>query len=405
METQFDYKKFAILYVDDEIQSLSLFQQAFGDEFRIFTAATAQEGLKALERHPDDIGILMTDQRMPGEKGVWLLERARQLRPRILRILVTAYTDMEAAIQAVNTGAIYKYVNKPWDPAQLEVALKQGLEFFMVQAERDQLLREKKSLLRERMIASRVVSLGLVSAGLNHHIGNRLLSVNTFLELIETGALDQELLHKSRTDIGEILGLLNDLQVASNGRSNSQLADDIQLRAAVVRALEKAQPALDSQKITVEIRIPENLPVFRSSQTRFCRLMELLFKYELGLLPCGSVIKLSAAEAPVNGKPGLTFTLQDNGPTQPQDTLRLVLDPLVVHGNPSEYSINLMVCFFIVNHHGGFIEVGGLSDGGNRFTIHLPLEPEPSAINQDEVLLLEKVLRNDLLWDKFISGR
>src|SRR6184192_1519589 len=120
---------------------------------------------------------------MPGEKGVWLLERARQLRPRIVRILATAYSDMEAAIAAVNTGAIYKYVTKPWDPPQLETTLKRGLEFFMVQRERDQLLREKMSVLRNMMIADRIVSLGLLAAGLSHHIKNSMVAVKTFLEL------------------------------------------------------------------------------------------------------------------------------------------------------------------------------------------------------------------------------
>ena len=86
---------------------------------------------------------MMTDQRMPGEKGVWLLEKARQMHPRLIRILATAYADMDAAIAAVNTGSIYKYVTKPWDPVQLDQTLKKGLEFFIVQHERDQLLREK----------------------------------------------------------------------------------------------------------------------------------------------------------------------------------------------------------------------------------------------------------------------
>ena len=131
----------------------------------------------------DEIGLLMTDQRMPGEKGVWLLERARQFRPRILRILVTAFADMDAAIAAVNSGAIYKYVTKPWDPPQLELTLQQGLEFFMVQAERDQLLHEKMSVLRNMMIADRIVSLGLLAAGLSHHIRNSLVAVKTFLDL------------------------------------------------------------------------------------------------------------------------------------------------------------------------------------------------------------------------------
>ena len=132
MENLHNYKRFAVLYVDDEEKSLTNFSRAFGDQFHIFTAANAQEGLKLLEEHADEIGLLMTDQRMPGEKGVWLLERARKLRPNMIRVLVTAYADMDAAIAAVNSGAIYKYVTKPWDPPQLEQTLKRGLEYFMV---------------------------------------------------------------------------------------------------------------------------------------------------------------------------------------------------------------------------------------------------------------------------------
>src|SRR3989449_274969 len=183
MEHLYDYKKHAILYVDDEEKSLKYFTRAFEEQFRIFTAPNAQEGLKLLEAHKDEIGLLMTDQRMPGEKGIWLLEKARQLRPRIIRILATAYSDMEAAIAAVNTGAIYKYVTKPWDPPQLENTLKRGLEFYMVQRERDQLLREKMSVLHNMMIADRLVSLGLLAAGLSHHIRNALVAVKTFLDL------------------------------------------------------------------------------------------------------------------------------------------------------------------------------------------------------------------------------
>src|ERR1041385_1462923 len=183
MQNLYDYKKFAILYVDDEEKSLKYFTRAFEDQFRILTAPNAQGGLKLLEEHKDDIGLLMTDQRMPGEKGVWLLEKARQLRPRIIRILATAYADMEAAIAAVNTGAIYRYISKPWDPPQLETTLKRGLEFFIVQRERDQLLKEKMATLHNMMIADRIVSLGLLAAGLSHHIRNSLVAVKTFLDL------------------------------------------------------------------------------------------------------------------------------------------------------------------------------------------------------------------------------
>src|SRR6476469_3175071 len=143
--------------------------------------------------HKDEIGLLMTDQRMPGEKGVWLLEKARQLRPRIIRILATAYSDMDADIAAVNTGAIYKYVSKPWDSPALEQTLKHGLEFFLVQRERDQLLREKMSVLHNMMIADRIVSLGLLAAGLSHHIRNALVAVKTFLDLAPTKMQEEKL--------------------------------------------------------------------------------------------------------------------------------------------------------------------------------------------------------------------
>jgi two-component system probable response regulator PhcQ len=105
MDNLYDYKKYAVLYVDDEEKSLKYFARAFEDHFRVLTATNAQDGLKLIEQHGEDIGVLMTDQRMPGEKGVWLLEKARQMHPRTIRILATAYSDMEAAISAVNTGA------------------------------------------------------------------------------------------------------------------------------------------------------------------------------------------------------------------------------------------------------------------------------------------------------------
>src|SRR5919205_1404683 len=200
MQSFYDYKKFAILYVDDEEKSLKYFTRAFEDQFRIYTANNAQDGLKLLEAHKDEISVLITDQRMPGEKGVWLLEKARQLRPRIVRMLATAFSDMDAAIAAVNTGAIYKYITKPWDPPQLEATLKRGLEFFIVQRERDQLLREKMSVLHNMMIADRIVSLGLLAAGLSHHIRNALVAVKTFLDLAPTKLQEENI---------EISGLRN----------------------------------------------------------------------------------------------------------------------------------------------------------------------------------------------------
>lgn len=186
MNNKIDYKQYAILYVDDEEKSLQVFKRAFKDQFRILTALNASDGYRIFEEHQDEIGLLITDQRMPGEKGVDLLEKTRRLHPHIIRILVTAYSDINAAVDAVNAGAIYKYINKPWDLTELKLTLKQGLEFFIVQKERDRLMQEKFSVLRNMVIADRVISLGILAAGLGHYVRNSLVAVRTFLDLAPT---------------------------------------------------------------------------------------------------------------------------------------------------------------------------------------------------------------------------
>ena len=150
--------------MDDEELSLKNFARAFGDEFRIYTANSAETGQKLIAEKHGEIGILMTDQKMPGEKGTWLLEYTRKIEPGIIRMLVTAYTDFQDAIAAINTGAIYRYINKPWEPEQLELTLRQAMEFFLIQRERDQLMQEKMEALRQLMVADRLVSLGMLTA-------------------------------------------------------------------------------------------------------------------------------------------------------------------------------------------------------------------------------------------------
>ena len=376
-----EYKKYAILYVDDEDMARETFVVGYEDRFRILTAPNAQEGLKLIRQHGDEIGLLITAQQMPGEKGLWLLEKAREVQPRILRILVTAYPEMRNVIEAINSGAIYKYITKPWNPLELKLTLQQGLEFFMLQKEREELLKERSALLRERMIANRIGSLGLVAAGLSQHIRNSMVAVKTFLDLIEehdgsSSLRDPDLLRSVRADIEKIVSLLADLRLVSASPGGTPFADEVKLRPAITEILAGLQPAFAARRIGVDNQIPDALPGLHTDLPKFKRLFELLFNDELAMLPAGSRIQLAAGATTVGGKPGLTITVTDNGPALPQDTLNLVLDPFATKGKPSEYGINLMICLFIVHHHGGSIEVQSADGGGNTFTFWLPLNPE-----------------------------
>lgn len=418
MQSLYDYKKFAILYVDDEEKSLKYFTRAFQDQFRVFTASNAQDGFNLLDQHKDEIGILMTDQRMPGEKGVQLLERARQLRPRIIRILATAYSDYEAAIDAVNTGAIYKYVHKPWDIPNLEVTLRRALEFFMVQRERDGLLREKLSVLHNLMITDRVVSLGMLAAGLGHHIRNSLVAIRTFLDLAP------EKLQEERVDMDElrnpnfwkdfythvqrqlhrITELLSDLGLAANAPT-ARFDDVIDLHAFVNESLARVKTKSPEKTVFIENAIPSDLPKCRVDGPKFARFWDLLLRDEVLTLPDGGKVTISAATEESATGPGLKLTVQDNGPGLAADSIRSVFDPFFIrYDNPQEFGLNLMACFFIVYHHGGKIDVQSKPGSGTSFVVNLPLNPAEGSLVQSDRDFLPQMLSNEALWEKLLAG-
>jgi two-component system, probable response regulator PhcQ len=419
MDNLYDYKKYAILYVDDEEKSLKYFARAFEENFRVLTAASAQEGLKLIEQHGEDIGVLMTDQRMPGEKGVWLLEKARQLHPRTIRILATAFSDMEAAIAAVNSGSIYKYVTKPWDPAQLDEILRRALEFFMVQNERDQLLREKMSVLHNMMIADRIVSLGLLAAGLSHHIRNSLVAVKTFLDLAPSKMAEEkmnidglrnpdfwkEYYQSVQGQIERINNLLKDLWTASE-KPSFEFTDQVQLRDVVDSTVDSLKTAFAAKNIRIKNEIPASLPTMRVDKPKFYRLFELMLKDELATLPAGAEVTLKAEPCNGSSRPGVLIQVSDNGPGLPQEALRLVFDPFVVRSDsPMEYGIHLMACYFIVHHHGGKIEARSEDGKGTIFTIRMPIDPDAvPTTSAGDTEFLRKVLLNDRLWEKLIAS-
>ena len=417
MENFYDYQKCRILYVDDEEKSLKYFNRAFENKFRILCAADAAEGYRLLQQHRDEIGLLITDQRMPGEKGVQFLERARQLHPKAVRILTTAYSDLDVAVEAVNSGAIYKYVTKPWDIPQLEVTLQRALEFFMVQRERDLLLKEKLSALQRMMITDRVLSLGILAARLGHYVRNSLVAVRTFLDLAPEKLIEEkvdtehmrnpnfwkEFYEQAQVQIRRITALLTDLVVATE-ESDFPHMREVRLDETVGRSLEKLKGSLLQNGITVVDRIPEGLPTLTVEPEKFQRLFDLLLKGEIISLPSGSHIFLSAR--PGSGEEQeLEVEIRDDGPGLPMEALRSVFDPFFLRiGNYQEFGINLMACYFIIYHHGGRIAVQNHGEGVT-FTLNFPVRPKLVSSAQEEEAFISKVLINDAFWERVIAGQ
>jgi len=165
---QYDYQRYAILFVDDEEKTRKYFRRLFGDKFRILEAGDGVEALDVFRRHASEIGIIVTDQRMPNETGVGFLSKIAGDYPDIIKILSTAFSDIDAAIGSVNDGGIFRYITKPWDIPQLEVTLRRAMEFFSVKRERDALLSAKMQAMGNVLMASRLAAFSLapVCAGI-----------------------------------------------------------------------------------------------------------------------------------------------------------------------------------------------------------------------------------------------
>lgn len=136
--------KCRILLVDDEEDNLALLYRTLRQDFEIFKTISPIEGLKILNENPID--LIISDHKMNEMDGVEFLKRTYETHPHCVRLLVTAYSDTKILIDAINYGRIYRYIKKPWDPAELLMIVNAGAEYFQLKQENDQLIFDLKEL-------------------------------------------------------------------------------------------------------------------------------------------------------------------------------------------------------------------------------------------------------------------
>ena len=122
------FRNYEILVVDDEEDNLDAFRFAFRKSFSLHYALGGQEGLALLDKI--DAAVVVSDQRMPGMSGIEFLKQAKERRPDTVGILLTAYADLPVIIDALNSGAVERYIQKPWDSKELTVILRQAISTF-----------------------------------------------------------------------------------------------------------------------------------------------------------------------------------------------------------------------------------------------------------------------------------
>jgi response regulator RpfG family c-di-GMP phosphodiesterase len=147
-----------VLYIDDEVHNLNSFKAGFRRLFNVFTAESAAEGRKILET--EKVQIIITDQRMPVMTGIEFLESIIPDFPDPIRILLTGYADINAVVDAINKGQVYKYIQKPWMDEDLRINIEKAYEIYALRKENreltEQLLLANKQLeflLRQNLLS------------------------------------------------------------------------------------------------------------------------------------------------------------------------------------------------------------------------------------------------------------
>ncbi|MEO8842078.1 MAG: sigma-54 dependent transcriptional regulator, partial [Kofleriaceae bacterium] len=132
-----DVKRYPILVVDDEQDNLDAFRFNFRKTFDILTATSGAEALAILAEK--NVAVIVTDQRMPKMTGVELLREVRAKTPETVGIILTAFTDVDVLIEAINLGQVYRYITKPWDAKEVRGVMQYAIERYHLQAENKRL--------------------------------------------------------------------------------------------------------------------------------------------------------------------------------------------------------------------------------------------------------------------------
>jgi response regulator RpfG family c-di-GMP phosphodiesterase len=173
-----------ILYVDDEESNLVIFRKSFASQFDVFTASSGEAALQILEK--EQLTVVLSDQRMPKMTGVELLQRAIQLQPEAITIIVSAYTSFDDATRAINEGQVVRYLRKPWQRTEMLEAILEAVALFERRRE-NRLLSE--SLIQEQQTAA----LGQLTSGLIHELANITAVLGTIEDIREDWDSEQDL--------------------------------------------------------------------------------------------------------------------------------------------------------------------------------------------------------------------
>lgn len=361
--------KHSILCVDDEVDNVEALERLLRKNFNVITATSGEKALEVLRKQP--VSAIISDQRMPNMTGVEFLEKSIAVRPDAVRILLTGYTDIESVISAINSGQIYRYLTKPWDPNDLLATLQTAIEKFELREQ----LREKNQELSKAL--SELQKLDIAKSHfmilINHELKTPLTALLSFLELLSESKLDQEQrlytekMNKSAQRLKEIIQDVLELMSAETGQL--ALSKKKQTFSEVIKAA--AKTSLGDKKDVLVIKT-ENEKLSASFDEKLVlnvlnRLLSNAIKFRSNEKPISIEVK-SALENRVS------ISITNDGEALSKEIIDHILKPFTLNENIMNHTkgmgLGLAVCQALLKRHSSQLEI---NCKGGKFTASFEL--------------------------------
>jgi len=381
----------ALLIVDDEVDVLESLRHQFHRTYRVLTASSGQAAIDLMREN--EVHLILSDQRMPGMSGDVFLSQARRMQPDAVRMLFTGYADIQAVINAVNEGHIFRYILKPWDTVELEGVIRQAAERYNLMAERNaligelqaanaQLTRANEDLARAGRLKTAFIEVA------SHEFNTPITLVLGLTELLRLSQPDRP------TEEEEILG-----QITVSGRQLSKLvsnmltllrADDFRrtLRRSPVEStkliqgvVDQIQPFIKARRLNLDVDLAPDLGALEVDADKIAAALVNLLTNAVKFTPDGGRIWLAGR---TDGPDWVVVEVQDQGVGIDPEEFKHLFQPFFTQFDPSRHSsgefgfqkrglgLGLSIAKQFVELHGGTLSAELPESGGTRFTIRLP---------------------------------
>ncbi len=383
-----------LLIVNDEVDVLESLRHQFHRTYRVLTSPSGSGAIELLQNN--DVEVILSDQRMPGMSGDVLLRKARELKPDTIRMLFTGYADIQAVISAVNEGNIFRYILKPWDSAELEGIIRQGIEQHDLLAERRRLIAELQEanarLVEANGELARAGQLKTAFIEVASHEFNTpitlVLGLTELLRLANPDRSDQEQeilrqITSSGRQLARLVTSMLTLLRAEDFRKTLQRRP-VNLDELIRRVVDQVRPFINARRLQLQLQVADDLGRFEVDADKISAVLINLLTNAIKFTPDGGQISLSA-------RPDATgeavIVVEDRGVGLEPRALEHLFQPFFTQFDPSRHSsgdfgfckrglgLGLCIAKQFVDMHGGRIFAESVDSGGTRITAILPRGP------------------------------